>query len=236
MIGSAVLLVVANLVPIAGVLFLGWDVAAILVLYWLENGIVGLLNVPKVLLAQGQVGTSALGMAGLERAMLSAASPQAVRFTLAPFFVVHYGMFWLVHGIFVFSLPFVWSGVDLNAPGFDFPFGALGAVVRLPPELLIAAAGLGLSHAASFALNYVGRREYLVVSPFEQMFRPYGRLVVLHVSIVLGGTLVAALGQPIGLLLVLVGVKTLLDVRFHMRERERVQGHVVSSPYDWMRT
>ncbi len=35
-------LIVANLVPLAGVLLFGWDVMTILVLYWIENGIVGL--------------------------------------------------------------------------------------------------------------------------------------------------------------------------------------------------
>lgn len=48
---SLVLLVAFNLVPLIGVLAWGWNVATLLVLYWVENGIVGILNVPKMLLA-----------------------------------------------------------------------------------------------------------------------------------------------------------------------------------------
>ena len=36
-----------NLVPLVGVLFLGWNVYTLLVLYWAENGIVGALNVAQ---------------------------------------------------------------------------------------------------------------------------------------------------------------------------------------------
>jgi hypothetical protein len=48
---AVVLLVAPNLVPLIGVLAWGWNVPTILVLYWVENGIVGILNVPKMLLA-----------------------------------------------------------------------------------------------------------------------------------------------------------------------------------------
>ncbi|HLO36765.1 MAG TPA: DUF6498-containing protein, partial [Candidatus Deferrimicrobium sp.] len=44
---SIVLLVGFNLLPLAGVIFWRWNVATLLVLYWVENGIVGALNVPK---------------------------------------------------------------------------------------------------------------------------------------------------------------------------------------------
>ncbi len=60
---SVVVLVLANLVPVIGVLFLGWDVATILVLYWIENGIVGLLNIPKILLARGALNVAIPAMA-----------------------------------------------------------------------------------------------------------------------------------------------------------------------------
>jgi len=50
---SVVLLVGFNLVPLAGVLFWGWNISTLLIRYWVENGIVGILNVPKILLAEG---------------------------------------------------------------------------------------------------------------------------------------------------------------------------------------
>ena len=44
---SAVLLLAANAVPLVGVLFFGWSLWTILVLYWIENGIVGFWNMPE---------------------------------------------------------------------------------------------------------------------------------------------------------------------------------------------
>ena len=40
-----VALIVANAIPLVGALFLGWNVWMILVVYWLENGVVGFVNV-----------------------------------------------------------------------------------------------------------------------------------------------------------------------------------------------
>jgi hypothetical protein len=52
-VGALVALIVANLVPLVGVLWFGWNVWAILIIYWLENGIVGLFNVLKMGRASG---------------------------------------------------------------------------------------------------------------------------------------------------------------------------------------
>ena len=48
---SALVLVAANLVPLAGVLFFGWSVFATLLLFWVENVIVGGFNVLRMLWA-----------------------------------------------------------------------------------------------------------------------------------------------------------------------------------------
>ena len=266
---SAVLLVLANVIPLVGVLFFGWSLITILVLYWLENGIVGLWNVPKILLAQGSVipripdlPPSAAAAATFSpeqaaelqeqwrRAQAAHASqllgPRAVgrlsavpRAGLAIFFAIHYGLFWLVHGIFVFALPAfgVFSGYAA-APAFGgFPGsattrvcfdsegpigcvgGAFGEVVW--SSILIGALALFLSHGASFFLNYLARGEYITASPSGQMGAVYGRVVILHLTIIFGAFVVALLGAPIGALLVLVVLKTAFDLALHLRERRR---------------
>ena len=58
-VGAVVALIVANPVPLVGVLFLGWNVWMILIVYWLENGIVGVFNVLKMLKAEGTRRTAA---------------------------------------------------------------------------------------------------------------------------------------------------------------------------------
>jgi hypothetical protein len=200
------MLVAANAVPLIGVLFFGWDVATVLIVYWLENGIVGLLNVPKILLARGAPdGTSVNGHSG-----------NAV---IAAFFLVHYGLFWLVHGIFVFVITGYSEAAFLNVTD---PI----ATVLGDSGLLLAAVALLLSHGASLFLNYIGRGEYRRASPGSQMFAPYPRMFVLHITIVFGGLFVIGMNQPEYAIVLLVVLKTAFDVVLHLRERRRAQAEV----------
>ena len=53
-VGAVAALILANLVPLAGVLWFGWDVWGVLIIYWLENGIFGLFNVLKMRRPRGR--------------------------------------------------------------------------------------------------------------------------------------------------------------------------------------
>ncbi|MFA6549262.1 MAG: DUF6498-containing protein, partial [Candidatus Margulisiibacteriota bacterium] len=47
---SSLALIIANAVPIFGVIFLGWETIDILFIYWFESLIIGIFNVLKMLL------------------------------------------------------------------------------------------------------------------------------------------------------------------------------------------
>jgi hypothetical protein len=205
------LLIVANLVPLIGVLFFGWSLTTIVALYWLENGVVGVFALAKIATAEGveeDPGTATINGRTLTAAELR--NPATARLFLMPFFVVHYGMFWLVHGVFVwFALPMIWEQMG----------GATGG-----PSLvacLWALPVLVLSHAASFVYNWWLGGERYTSSPSREMGAPYGRVVILHVTIVLGAFLVAFLGSPIWALVLMVGLKTVADLAAHLAERQR---------------
>ena len=140
---AVVALVVANLIPLIGVLFFGWSVWNILVIYWLENGIVGVINVLKMSAANGDDATP-----GVTVMVNGRPSSSATKFGLIPFFVVHYGIFWFVHGIFVLTLPAFFSLMSDDGMTLD-----LGPV-------LFAAAGLAVSHGLSFWWNFLRGGEY----------------------------------------------------------------------------
>jgi hypothetical protein len=105
---SALLLVAVNLIPLIGVAFWGWSLMLILVLYWVESGIVGAINVMKIAAARG-VGLG-IGGRGITIRINGFAGGLA-RGALIGFFIFHYGMFWVVHGVFVFLLP-VFAGMS----------------------------------------------------------------------------------------------------------------------------
>ena len=194
---SLLALGLANALPIAGVLLLGWKVFPLVLLYWLENVVVGGFNVGKLLLAQPQEPAYSVG-----------------KLFLIPFFIFHFGMFTLLHGVFVFAL----FGAK-TLPRFD-------SLAELPAAIRAYHLGWGLlalvvSHGLSFYWNYFENGEYRRASLPILMMQPYARLVVLHLAVLFGGWIVLTIGSPLLALLVLVALKTAADVRAHQAERHR---------------
>lgn len=90
---SALFLIFANLVPLLGVWKFGWSIPAILVLYWFEGIIIGVLNIPRILATQGKLG---------------------VKLFTTAFFTVHYGLFAMAHGSFL-AAPIFGAGAEMKA-------------------------------------------------------------------------------------------------------------------------
>jgi hypothetical protein len=213
--GAVIALIVANLIPLAGVLWFGWDVWGILIIYWLENGIVGLFNVLKMARAEGPedgvAGTSVETRQRINSLTINGRpASDSGKAALIPFFVMHYGIFWVVHGVFVLTLPlFAIMGTD-GEPDF-------GATVD-PLAILFVLACLFISHGLSYRLNFIGRGEYLRTTAAGQMFAPYGRLVVLHITIIIGAIVISMTGAPAAAIVVLVLLKIALDLGLHLAE------------------
>ena len=222
---AVALLVVTNLIPLVGVLWLGWDLLLILALYWAENGVVGVINILKILTAEGTSSSPSTMRWSVNGRPASSLS----RLGTAGFFTIHYGLFWVVHGVFVFT--FIPAMTGLGAPG-GTPSGQLSdPLLDLPgvdlPVFAFGVVGLAISHGVSFWMNYLGRGEYKTLSPADVMTQPYGRLVIMHMTILLGAFVSIFLGTPLGSLLVLVVLKTALDLAFHLRQHRDVAAGAV---------
>jgi predicted membrane channel-forming protein YqfA (hemolysin III family) len=192
---AIITLIVANLLPLVAVLGGQWTLFSVMYLYWAENGIVGGYNVLKLALAQG-AGASA-----------------SSKLVMIPFFILHYGIFWFVHGVFVFVL-FGERGLR----GFN-----LAQMALIPPSLWGALGLLLLSHGTSFINNYLGRQEYQCATLEQLMRQPYSRVMILHFVVLAGGFVVMFLGQPLPALVLLVVLKTGFDLRAHLREHGRLK-------------
>jgi hypothetical protein len=139
---------------------------------------------------------------------------QGSKFFFVPFFIFHYGLFCLVHGIFIFAIFGHESG------GFG-PFGGFDNFLQVFTEdhLWWCVAALAASHLWSFAVNYIGRGEYRRTAVPILLFQPYARIIILHVAILLGGFIAFMLGSNVLVLLILVIGKTLLDLSLHLAQR-----------------
>lgn len=186
---SALALMGANLIPLIGVLVLGWDLGQVMVLFWAENAVIGFYNLLK----------------------LAVVAKWATVF-LGPFFVGHYGGFMVGHFLFIYYLFVRGFGASGPEPSVG---AALGDVfVPLWPALL----ALFLSHGLSFYSNFLKQREYVGKTAQQQMGEPYKRIVVLHVTIIFGGWAIMLLQTPAAALVLLIVLKVGMDLRAHRRE------------------
>ncbi len=193
---STLALVAANCVPLVGVIFLRWDLLLVMAAYWLENVVVGFYNVLR---------------------MLIAAQPRRrpEKIFGVVFFALHYGGFTVGHGVFIFAL----FGPE-TPPGAGLGIGELLAARQA--ALLVVLGGLFASHGVSFVANYLLKKEYLRAGVGRLLFGPYARIVVLHVTVVLGGGLITLTRLPQAALCLLVALKTALDLFAHRREHRKL--------------
>ena len=186
---STLALIIANLVPVAGTLFLGWNLSHVMVIYWAESAVIGFFTLCKIVV----IGRWGALLAG-------------------PFFVGHFGGFMAVHFLFIYTI-FV-KGLDGMNDGAD----DLGEVALVFIALWPALAILFASHAFSFFNNFLGRQEYRGKTIKDQMSEPYNRIIFMHLVLILGGGLTLILGGAIPVLVLVIGLKIYFDVRAHIKE------------------
>lgn len=188
---SMLVLIAANLAPLVGVLYGGWKLDEVLMLYWAESAVVGIFT----LLKMAVVGRWWTLFSGL-------------------FFIGHFGGFMAVHLLFIYGLFVRGSNVWGAEPG------AIEVLTTLFTPLWPALLVLFLSHGVSFALNFVGQHEYQRTTVTKLMSAPYGRIVVMQFTLIFGGWVVMLLKDPLPALVLLIVLKVAADLRAHYGERQ----------------
>jgi Family of unknown function (DUF6498) len=165
-----------NAIPLVGVLVFNWSVFEVLFLYWFENVAIGVTHAIRM-----EISTRTNAVADGR--------------STTTFFMMHYGLFTFVHGVFVVALfGVVGDGFADIGPAFT---GAVLAVVVWQIVFLI--------------FDILRTERFKGSTPDAMMFEPYPRVLALHLTVLAGGWLVTELGTPVWALVVLVGVKTLFD-------------------------
>jgi hypothetical protein len=192
-------IVLSNAIPIAGVAFWGWPAFSLLLFYWIENVVVGGFNVAKITIAG-----------------LTKPKPMySYTFFLVPFFCFHYGLFCFVHGTFLLAM-FSFSGgiPGLTAGGPDMfeliPF--VWSQLETDTDLRLGVLALIGVLGAWFAVLWLGTGKWRDTNPFVQMIEPYGRIIVMHLTVLLGTVPVLLLGQPVIAVTILALLKCAMDL------------------------
>ena len=193
---SVFFLLGANTVPLLGVLFGGWDLVEILFAYWAENVVIGFFSLLKMIFAQDDT-----------RGWLIILTV-FMKIIGCVFFIVHFGGFTAAHGAVLYAIVHEFLNVQIE-----------------PLELLYmgryVVAALFLSHGYSFVVNYLIKGERVQIKGNDPMFEPYRRVIVMHLTLVFGMGCIVFLGQPLFMLLILVILKTGVDLHAHLRERRK---------------
>ncbi len=214
------ILIAANLIPVIGVLCWGWSVFEIVALYWFENVVIGAVNILKLAAASGEEPHHANLPKNLRAVATMGIVRHGAKLFMIPFFTFHYGMFCFVHGIFVFVLLGGNDGGFMNGNPFSGELRMIGRVFESGGAWFVLA--IIASHLFSFLWNFLGKGEFRRASPRQVMAAPYGRIVVLHIAILLGAFATAALGSPVYLLILLIIGKIALDVKLHLRSHAKL--------------
>lgn len=192
-----------NLFPVVAVLTFGWGAAPLVFLYWLENLIIGVFALARMIAASMK--EHPIGLAGM--------------LYIGPFFTVHYGMFCFVHGVFIhaFADPGQASGT-----AFLGPQGLIGSALSSGQYMMTFVAAIIALQLYLFFRDYIGRGEYRESNIGAEMAAPYGRVVVLHIGIFAGAAAMAAMGEPMLGVLGLILLRTLWGVFLTVRRRQRM--------------
>jgi hypothetical protein len=183
-------LLVFALLPAIGILFLGWDWREVLVLYWFENVGLGVAIVVRML-RPAFVDAREGGNTTRGRSLIN--------------FCLYYGLFTLVHGVFVFAI--VGGAIDgiLGGSGAT-PQPSTASSLDWPSILVVTLVGTAL-HIAAALLGPAPIRlgDRLIATAYQ-------RVNVLHVAILAGAILIVFLGLPSAAALVLVVLHAIVDV------------------------
>ena len=229
-VASLFMLLAANSVPLMALLSGRWGAGDVLIAFWLENVAIGLWAAVRIATASvdGSVvdrapdGRSRVDVSAVLAAARQSSDPRTMRtiglvarLAFVVFFLLHYGLFTLVHGIFTFSLA-----------GKAGTTGSVGGYLLM---LLV----MVLSHGLSTGIYWFARGERRTVGPQRAMVGVYPRVVVMHLSVIGGAWLVAggdsgnlSLLWPgfatLGPGLLLIAVKVVVDVLAHVQSHREV--------------
>ena len=216
-------LIIANTIPVFGVLFYQWDAGLVILLYWSENLVVGFYNLLKMALVRPAniIGNSfaADAIYGMGKVFMIF------------FFMLHYGGFTAIHGIFIMEFFHIGDSVDNDITrGWPLHLAFLGILVSVlerlfanfPPGMFWPLIGLCISHGISFVFHYLLGKEYQRTTVRKLMGAPYARIIIMHVVVIVGGFLIMVLKLPAMMVLLLIALKIGTDITMHIRSHKKL--------------
>ena len=195
-------LLLANLLVIFFAIYQSWSIFDVMFIYWFQSIIIGFFNIFRIL---GLENYSVKGFKENGRVPLA---NRATKIRVAIFFAFHYGIFHFVYLFFILSFQDNDSRSSLARQGI---------------YILIGITLFFINHLISFRHNREELRSGLNIGTV--MFRPYLRIVPMHLIIVFFGFVLEndnMNGFKYSLILfVFLVLKTVADILMHLSEHKK---------------
>ncbi len=203
----------ANLIPLAGVFWWHWDLFLLMMVYWMETGVIGFWNILRM-----------------------AIEARWFALFLVPFFCLHFGGFMFGHFVVLLGL----FGKDwhqkIHGPGDVIQVLFFGAGLWIPVLALF------VSHGISFLLNFLNpffarkrkplfsKQDGAPQQPLPEKFRdraleineimkaPYRRIFILHLTLIFGAVLTVIFQTKTAAYVLLILIKIIVDTASHARK------------------
>lgn len=203
---SFITLVIANIIPIIGVIYFGWDIFPIVYIYFLETIVIGLFGFLKIILAEGVDYTIEQGF--ISQILLSQFFPKLNSGSSKGSVLVSY----FICLIFYTGLLFVLCLLVLTPSNFAKSW---------EPSYLVAVAGFIISHGVSFYQNYIKNQEYAYAVPYTQMTQPFDRVMVMILVFSITAFAIYRIDVSTLTILALIIIKIIFDIIAHYQEHAK---------------
>ncbi len=170
---SDIFLIAANLLPVVGVWFFGWNPKEVFIVYCLETIIIGFYNLVKMAFITAVKKTDIWQNNGTQTRV------SGLFFML--FFLVHYGMFVVIQMGLFFGV----SGI-----GDEYKIGFFSFFYKWPQLIthnaIIMLAVFFISYGYKTVTEFIIRGLYKTTPLGLQMFQPYMRIFIQQFAVILG--------------------------------------------------
>ena len=191
------ILIIANLLPVYGVWFLGWNAIEVFTVYALETLLVGAVTVLKLLVVTLHRRTDTWYNNGT--------STTVSGFFFIIFFILHYGLFAAVQST-IFSETAGITPQDGGMMHFFFHW-----YEYINKDIAIMLSTFGFSYIVRSFLPFMFNGEYKTISMMRLMFQPYGRIFIQQLTVILG-SMFLSFGFGKGFILVFALAKIFFEV------------------------
>ncbi len=169
-----------NFLPVLGAIFLGWNIADILIFLWIDNVVMGLFHALKIFMAGGGKYKKGLKYGNLS-SLISAAG-----------FLFQWGAFCLVHGVLSSILSLIILAAINNTAEDPFLISDYD-----PTPLVVSFVALTVFYMIDFLKNYMLNDAYKKARMTKMSKLPFGQMIVLHLAILAVGFVFGFVGIPI---------------------------------------